>query len=151
MLPLAFALFILIRKLTKPIHHLTTVADRLGQGDLSARADSNLSPPMDTLAKGFNSMAEQLDETLKEQQILIGAIPHELRSPLARVRFALDVTRNHNSVDALRKDIENIDGYVDEMQNTVDEILELNRLQNQHGVVSSEFDICNLPSKIFNP
>ena len=32
---------------------------------------------MNTLATGFNTMADQLDETLQEQQILVGAIPHE--------------------------------------------------------------------------
>ena len=41
MLPLAFALYFLVRKLTKPIQHLTTVAKKLGQGRFdSARADN---------------------------------------------------------------------------------------------------------------
>jgi signal transduction histidine kinase len=131
MLPLAFALFLLVRKLTKPIQHLAFVAKQLGDGDLNARADINLIPPMNTLASGFNTMAGQLDDTLKEQQILVGAIPHELRSPLGRIRFALDMTRNNTTANEYRKDIEKIDTYVDQMQTTVDEILELNRLQNQ--------------------
>ncbi len=142
-LPLSFALYFLVRKLTKPIQHLTKVAKKLGQGDLKVRADSNLVPPMNTLADGFNKMAEQLDETLHEQQILIGAIPHELRSPLGRIRFALDMTRSHTTVEALHKDIEKLDGYVDEMQSVVDEILELNRLQNQDKVEVSKFKLCH--------
>lgn len=148
MLPLAFALYFLVRKLTKPIQHLTTVAKKLEQGDLSARADNNLLPPMNTLAMGFNSMADHLDETLQEQQILVGAIPHELRSPLGRIRFALDMSRNHATVGALRKDIENIDGYADEMENTVDEILELNRLQNQSEIITAQFDLCKLVESV---
>ncbi len=147
MLPLAFALYFLVRKLTKPIQHLTTVAKKLGQGDLTARADNMLLPPMNTLATGFNTMADQLNETLQEQQILVGAIPHELRSPLGRIRFALDMTRNHKTVEALHQDIEKLDGYVDEMENTVDEILELNRLQSQSQttpITTASFDLCNL-------
>ena len=150
-LPLAFALYFLVRKLTKPIQHLTTVAKKLGQGDLTARADNNLLPPMNTLATGFNTMADQLDETLQEQQILVGAIPHELRSPLGRIRFALDMTRNHKTVEALHKDIEKLDGYVDEMENTVDEILELNRLQNQSKVTISPFDLCSMLQSLAEP
>ncbi|MCD5380888.1 ATP-binding protein [Candidatus Gracilibacteria bacterium] len=141
---LAFALFLLIRKLTAPIQHLTQVAKKLGQGKWSARADSGLTPPMDTLAQGFNSMADQLNSTLQEQQVLIGAIPHELRSPLGKVRFALDMTRNSETIELLRQDIENIDSYVDEMETTVDEILDLNRLQNQSTVSLSPFDIYQL-------
>jgi signal transduction histidine kinase len=144
MLPLAFALFLLVKKLTKPIQHLQNIAEKLGKGDLKARADNNLLPPMNTLASGFNTMAAQLEETLQEQQILIGAIPHELRSPLGRIRFALDMTRQHNTLESLHQDIEVIDGYVDEMQDTVDEILELNRMQNQTQVDKTKFDLCPL-------
>ncbi len=148
MLPLAFALFLLVRKFTKPILHLTTVAEKLGQGDLTTRADNHLLPPMNTLASGFNTMADQLNETLQEQQILIGSIPHELRSPLGRIRFALDMTRKHTSVDALREDIERIDGYADEMEDTVNEILELNRLQNQSQIETSPFELCPLLKRL---
>ncbi|MCF6188997.1 MAG: ATP-binding protein [Cocleimonas sp.] len=141
---LAFALFLLVRKLTQPIDHLVHVATRLGDGEWDARANNKLLPPMDTLAIGFNHMADELKNIMQEQQILIGAIPHELRSPLARIRFSLDLSRTHTSVDDLRKNIEKIDGYVDEMQLTVDEILELNRLQNQQRVETSSFEICTL-------
>jgi signal transduction histidine kinase len=99
---------------------------------------------MNTLATGFNSMAERLHDTIQEQQILIGAIPHELRSPLGRVRFALDLTRNRDTVEQLREDIDNIDRYVDDMQLAVDEILELNRLQNKQTVESNCIALCPL-------
>lgn len=148
---LAFALFLLLRKLTKPIHHLTQIAEKLGEGDWSARANKGLPPPMNTLAKGFNNMADQLNNTLQEQQVLIGAIPHELRSPLGKVRFALDMTRQTETLGALRQDIETIDGYVDEMQQTVDEILELNRLQNQPFVEQSPVNLCDLLEAIIEP
>jgi signal transduction histidine kinase len=141
---LAFTLFLLIRKLTKPVDHLVSVAAKLGKGERQARARDDLPPPMNTLARGFNHMAEELNETLLEQQVLIGAIPHELRSPLGRIRFALDLSRSSKTAEALREDIEAIDGYVDDMQEAVDEILELNRLQNQAGVEASKFDLCEL-------
>ncbi len=144
MAPLAFALFLLVRKLTSPIQHLTQVAEKLGKGDWSARANQNLAPPMNTLAQGFNTMAEQLDHTIKEQQVLIGAIPHELRSPLGKIRFALDMTRDKETLAALRENIENIDGYVDEMQAAVDEILELNRLQNKANIELTPVKLCRL-------
>jgi signal transduction histidine kinase len=141
---LAVTLFLLIRKLTRPIKHLVETASKLGKGEWQVRANKNLPPPMNTLAQGFNNMADALNDTLQEQQTLIGAIPHELRSPLGRIRFALDMSRDKKSIRELRKDIEIIDGYVDEMQTTVDEILELNRLQNQQAVQLSELDICKL-------
>ena len=141
---LAFGLFLLIRKLTKPIEHLTTVAKKLGRGELNVRAKSNLPKPMNTLAMGFNNMADQINETMQEQQLLIGAIPHELRSPLGRIRFALDLTRNKNTVVELREHIEKIDTYVDDMQQTVDEILELNRMQSKNVIEADSIELCEL-------
>ena len=145
---LAFGLFLLIRKLTKPIEHLTTVAQKLGRGELDTRARSNLPKPMNTLAMGFNNMAYKINETMQEQQLLIGAIPHELRSPLGRIRFALDLTRNKNTVAELREHIEKIDTYVDDMQQTVDEILELNRMQSTNVIEAETIELCELINSI---
>ncbi|MEE9326088.1 MAG: ATP-binding protein [Cocleimonas sp.] len=150
-LSLAFTLFLLIKKLTQPIDHLVTIAEKLGKGERQARARRDLLPPMNILALEFNNMAESLDETLKEQQILIGAIPHELRSPLARIRFALDMTRNNTTVEVFHKDIEKIDGFVDDMQKIIEEVLELNRLQNHTNVTRTEFDLCLLFNELLAP
>ena len=89
-------------------------------------------------------MAERLQQSMREQQIMIGAIPHELRSPLGRIRFALDLSRNAKTVEALRQHIEKIDAYVDDMQQTVDEILELNRLQDKQSIDQKALSICKL-------
>ncbi len=141
---LAFGLFLLIRKLTNPVNHLVEVATKLGDGNYQTRVNTDLPKPMKKLANVFNSMAEKLQQTISEQQVLIGAIPHELRSPLGRIRFALDITRQGKSIKEIRKQIEQIDHYVDDMQNTVDEILDLNKLQTVTQVSSQHFDLCAL-------
>jgi signal transduction histidine kinase len=150
-LTIAFALYLLIRKLTQPINHLSEVAQQLGEGKLKVRANSNLPKPMNTLASGFNTMAERLDKMIQEQQVMIGAIPHELRTPLGRIRFALDMTRNKQSVADLRQQIEKIDDYVDDMQETVDTILQLNRLQNSDTIDKQDFDLCTLLESLLAP
>jgi signal transduction histidine kinase len=137
-------LFLLNTTPTPPITQLEKISLKQGSGDWKVRADKDLLPPLDTLAKGFNHMADALNHTLQEQQVLIGAIPHELRSPLGRIRFALDMSRNTKTIEELRKDIEKIDNYVDDMQITVDEILELNRLQSQQFVDASPIDVCSI-------
>jgi signal transduction histidine kinase len=150
-LTIAFALYLLIRKLTQPINHLSDVAQQLGDGKLKVRANSNLPKPMNTLASGFNTMAERLDKKIQEQQVMIGAIPHELRTPLGRIRFALDMTRNKQSVAELRQQIEKIDDYVDDMQETVDTILQLNRLQNSDMTEQQDFALCKLLESLLDP
>lgn len=131
---LALSLSIMIRILSKPITVLVNAVTGFAGGDWYSRAPTDLPPPIRILAQSFNDMADQLKSVLQEQQILIGAIPHELRSPLGRIRFALDLTRQRDTVDSLRRDIEQIDEYLDDMQYSVDEILELNRLQATESI-----------------
>lgn len=83
---------------------------------------------MPHVVKGFNRMADQLEETLNQQQVMIAAIPHELRTPLARIRFALDMLRTRQG-DGLVKGLERLDLFVDELQQAAEDILLLSRLE----------------------
>lgn len=48
---------------------------------------------MRTLMLDFNHMADRVDELIKAQRLLVRDISHELRSPLARLRLALEMAR----------------------------------------------------------
>lgn len=55
----------LARVLMQPVNSLTAVAERVGQGDLSARAELETKDEVGRLANTFNAMAEQLQTTLQ--------------------------------------------------------------------------------------
>ncbi len=131
---LAFGILYLARRITKPIGDLVQATQAFTDGNLNIRVAEDVSHPVDNLAIGFNEMATRLQELVRDQQVLIGALPHELRSPLGRIRFALDTSRNLNTVDALRVRIEKIDSYVDELYGITEDVLTLIQLQNEKVV-----------------
>lgn len=141
---LALGVLFLARRISRPMNELSLVASALGRGSLDVRASTHVPAPMDALATSFNRMAENVQRLITDQQILMGAIPHELRTPLSRIRFALDMTRRLDSADALRNQIEVIDGYVDELHATVDEALAITRLSRDEAVQFRPFDLQNL-------
>jgi signal transduction histidine kinase len=49
----------------------------------------------------FNEMAARVEATVRGQRELLGAISHELRSPLGRARVALEIARDRATDDAL--------------------------------------------------
>lgn len=149
-LTLSVILVFLIGKITRPISHLIDVVSKFGSDDLSVRAKTNFPKPLDTLANHFNLMAKNLDSTISEQRIMIGAIPHELRTPIARVRFALDLTRKEHSRDKILLRIEKIDEYVDEMEYIVEETLEFIKLQNLSIVVKEKINVYECIDEINN-
>ncbi len=85
--------------LARPLEQLAQAADRLGAGHLASRADVSPAPgwvaiEVRNLALSFNRMADRVETTVRGQRELLGAISHELRSPLGRARVALEIARD---------------------------------------------------------
>jgi signal transduction histidine kinase len=117
-----FALSLVARRvamrLAKPLEHVAATAERFGAGDLSARAGMDkfsrrwVADEVRDLGKAFDGMADRIERVVTEQRELLGAISHELRSPLGRARVALEIARDR-SPDRAHDDIERQLGEVD--------------------------------------
>ena len=87
-------------QLAVPLERLARAADRLGEGDLAFRTDVAsrgrrwVAREVRDVALRFNRMADRLEAMVRGQRELLGAISHELRSPLARARIALEIARD---------------------------------------------------------
>ena len=64
-------------------------------------------------------MAEKIHELLQEQKVMVNGISHDIRTPIARLRFALDLTRNCQTVEALRQHIQDMDMDLDELDQLI--------------------------------
>ncbi len=87
-------------QLAAPLERLAEGADRLGGGDLGFRTDIARGALRWTVrevrdvAVSFNRMADRVEAMVRGQRELLGAISHELRSPLGRARVALEIARD---------------------------------------------------------
>jgi signal transduction histidine kinase len=111
-------------QLARPLEHLAHVADRFGGGDLAVRTDLAggrrrwVAYEVRDVAVSFNRMADRIEAMVRGQRELLGAISHELRSPLGRARVALEIARDRLPPEpapplAALDDIENQLGAVD--------------------------------------
>jgi signal transduction histidine kinase len=85
--------------LARPLEQLAHAADRFGGGDLAVRADMSrasrwVALEVRDVAVSFNRMADRVEAMVRGQRELLGAISHELRSPLGRARVALEIARD---------------------------------------------------------
>lgn len=87
----ALLAYLLSRRLARPITAVSSAAQQLAQGDLSARAPL-LSGEREVaeLARSFNEMAENLQALERERQQAVADIAHELRTPIAVMQARLD-------------------------------------------------------------
>lgn len=81
-----FVSFYLARSLNDPILSLEMVADQVGRGDLSARAEVKSHDEIGQLAETFNAMADNMErvDQMKSEFVLLTS--HQLRTPATAVK-----------------------------------------------------------------
>jgi two-component system sensor histidine kinase CpxA len=117
---------ILAVHLAVPLRRLRRVVDRFGQGDLPARARSGRKDEIGELSRAFDAMAERIETLLAAERRLLQDVSHELRSPLARLTFAVELARSgpdrEAALDRVRKE-------ADRMAALIGELLQLTRVE----------------------
>jgi signal transduction histidine kinase len=73
-----------------PLDDLLHAADRVGQGDYSARVQEKGPREVRSLARAFNDMASRLDQLDERRRNLLADVTHELRTPLTVVQGNLE-------------------------------------------------------------
>lgn len=93
---------LIARRLSQPLERVLSAAQRFGDGELSARVEMNRNASVEVLAlaTAFDRMAMRVERTVTDQRALLGAISHELRSPLGRAQVALEIARERHASDA---------------------------------------------------
>lgn len=126
---MAIGLHPLSRSITRRVEALAEGARRWGQGDLGHRVQVDGKDEIASLAERFNQAAEAIEALLTHERQMLATASHELRSPLARIRVALELLAEEPSperrAELARKSSEDIA----ELDTLVDELLMAARTQ----------------------
>jgi two-component system sensor histidine kinase CpxA len=138
--------------LARPIGRLREAVMRFGQGDLSARAHLKRKDEIGDLGLAFDEMALRIQTLLAAERRLLQDVSHELRSPLARLSFALELVRKNPSSDEA---FQRVKKEVDRISRLIADLLQVTRVEGDSGsrndevISTDEFlrgivDDCNL-------
>lgn len=117
---------ILAMNLAAPLRRLRDAVERFGRGDLFVRTRSRRRDEIGALARSFDEMAGRIETLLSAERRLLQDISHELRSPLARLGFAVALARTGDDRGAA---LDRIQRDVDRLSALVGELLELTRAE----------------------
>ncbi|WP_159084700.1 histidine kinase dimerization/phospho-acceptor domain-containing protein [Dongshaea marina] len=81
--------YLYLRPLWYDLMRLRKTAESLSSGDMGARCGELSSSILGLLRSSFNSMASKLERLIKDRQKMANAMAHEMRTPIARIRFGL--------------------------------------------------------------
>ena len=88
---LAIVVWLWVHPVWRDLEAMRQTTRALGEGLFEARAPTMRSSAFEPLAETLNGMAERIQRLIATQRELSSAISHELRTPIARIRFALEM------------------------------------------------------------
>lgn len=99
------------RRLAAPISALAAGAERLGRDPAAPRLEIDGPAEVTLAVKAFNEMQERLRQYVNDRTEMIGAIAHDLRTPLTRLRFRIEAAPEDVKVK-LASDIDQMEAMV---------------------------------------
>ena len=115
------------RRITRRLEALQRSVDAQAAGDLRVRAEVSGQDEVAALAHSFNHAAERIEALVNRQEALLSTqrrllanASHELRSPLARIRMAIELMLETpadltHHTDEVRQNIRELDALVEEI------------------------------------
>lgn len=114
---LAFPVFIWMRPHWQEMLRLESAAQRFGEGHLTERLHFDNGSSFERLGIAFNQMADNINALIASKKQLIDGIAHELRTPLVRLRYRLEMSDNLSEQEslALNRDIGQLEALIEEL------------------------------------
>jgi two-component system sensor histidine kinase CpxA len=141
----------LARYLATPIVKLRGTTQELADGNLTARVSPMLIKRHDEisyLGRDFNLMAGRIQSLVEAQRRLLGDISHELRSPLARLRVALELARRRAGPEAGTA-LDRIEHEAESINEMIGQLLTLSRVEiGTGGLRTVRVDLCALVREV---
>jgi len=101
--------YVLARHLAAPARRLRDTVERFGHGDLTVRCRSSRPDEFGDLSRSFDRMADRIEELIADERRLLQDVSHEIRSPLARLKYAVELADAEDTRQAalaqIRKDV----------------------------------------------
>jgi two-component system sensor histidine kinase RstB len=148
LIAISLGLMLFVYLLSRDIKKLTRVATHFGKGHLTQRSNVSKRAILGPLASSFDSMADRIQSTITSQRDLTNAIAHDLRTPLSRLSFALEMidTEDLSAVDKARY-CQSMANSIDTLDHLIKQMLVLARYTRAADINHfSQSNICQLLS-----
>ncbi len=120
----AIGAYPLARRLVRRLERLQARVEALGAGDFAAKVEVEGKDEIAALARSFNRATERIQTLVEAQRDTLAAASHELRSPLARIRMAVELLAEDGDPALLAR----VERDVEELDELIEEILLASRL-----------------------
>jgi two-component system sensor histidine kinase CpxA len=140
--------YALAKVVSRPVRKLRAATVSLAKGDLDARVGDSMGKRRDELGmlgRDFDAMAEQLQRAAERQTELSRNISHELRSPLARMRVAVELARRKSGE---LPEFDRLDLEAERLDALIGQILSYHRLEGDAFAEHHALDVTDVINEV---
>lgn len=129
---------LVVRRVTRPLSRLHDAVQRLGRGEPFQPVPETGAREFADLAHRINRTEQEVRELLANRTTLLAGISHDLRTPLARMRLALELLQGQAEPGL----VAGLEADLDEMNELISRVMELARgLERQESSAANLGDI----------
>lgn len=142
----AGALFVWLWPLSNDLHELRQATSQFGKENFATRVKLRKNSSIASVANAFNFMTQRIQDLVIAHKDLTHAVSHELKTPLSRFKFSLEIISSHDDsaerhqyIQAMKQDVRELDDLIDEMLryaklNTDNLKLHLEKINTEHWI-----------------
>jgi two-component system OmpR family sensor kinase len=124
--------------LIKQLRQLRLTTKAFGEGQLQQRIDNNTSSYIVDIENEFNHMAQRIETLVSDNKLLSDAVAHDLRTPLARLRFGIEVLQETEDLEKREKYQRHLCRDIDKMERLVNVLLTYARIEQSMIAVEQQ-------------
>ncbi|HAS6349938.1 TPA: two-component sensor histidine kinase [Vibrio vulnificus] len=146
---ISLALILWVYPLWRDLTRLVATATEFGQGKLSQRARASKLSVVSQLSGSFNNMADNIESLIARQRELTNAVAHDLRTPLYRLRFAIEMLEDPHTSDAQKEKYQRaLHTSIDDLDHLINQNLLLSRYNRIADI--THFSQCCFARELLN-
>lgn len=100
-------------RLSRSVRDLADVAERLGSGDLAARAEPSGPAEIASVGAVLNGLGDRVAGLLADERELVADLSHRLRTPITALRLDVDMLADPDERDRMAAHVDGLVGAVD--------------------------------------
>ena len=112
---------LLVGRTTRPLAQLVQATTRFGKGENIEPLEERGPQELAILARSFNRMMQHIHELLTNRTTLLAGVSHDLRTPIARMRLAIEMLHPESDpslIEGLRRDLMEMDQLIKRVLDT---------------------------------
>lgn len=111
------------------LRRLDQAAAAIADGRLNARIAVSKTSYIQRIENTFNEMAEKIEQLIADNKLLSRAVSHDLKTPLARLRFGVDMLEEEHELAVRQQYYQRINRDLDHMESLINTLLDYAKLE----------------------